>query len=61
MKIMKVENHSFKRVSHLNYLGSILIYNNYIKVEIDTRLENVDNCYYGLGKLLSSEAISKNF
>ncbi|KAL4082894.1 hypothetical protein QTP88_029548 [Uroleucon formosanum] len=29
-------------------------------VEIDTRLKKGNNCYYGLGKVLSAKAISKN-
>jgi len=57
-EIMKVENHNFKGVSHFNYLGLILTNDNDIKVEIDTRLKKGNNCYYGLGKLLSSKAIS---
>ncbi|KAL4088534.1 hypothetical protein QTP88_023628 [Uroleucon formosanum] len=59
-EIMEVDNHSFKRVSHFNYLGSILTNDNNIKVEIDTRLKKGNNCYYGLGKVLSAKAVSKN-
>ncbi|KAL4096954.1 hypothetical protein QTP88_021820 [Uroleucon formosanum] len=59
-EIMEVDNHSFKRVSHFNYLGSILTNDNNIKVEIDTRLKKGNNCYYGLGKILSAKAVSKN-
>lgn len=36
---MIVENHSYKSVSHFNYLGSILTNQNDIKVEIDNRLK----------------------
>lgn len=38
-EIMKVENHSFKRVFHFSYLGSIVTNDNDIKVEIDNRLK----------------------
>lgn len=57
---MKVENHSFKRVSHFYYLGSILTNDNDIKVEIYTRLKKGNKCYDSLGKLLSAKDISKN-
>lgn len=53
-EIMEVENRSFKRVSHLNYLGSTITNENDIKVEIDNRLKKGYNCYYGMGKLLSA-------
>lgn len=56
-EIMKVENHSFKRVFHFNYLGSILTNDKDTEKEIDNRLKK---CYYGLGKLLSAKDISKN-
>jgi hypothetical protein len=56
---MKVEKHSFKRVSHFNYLDSILTNDNNIKVEIDTRLKNGNNCYYRLGKILSAKVFFK--
>jgi|UniRef100_A0A2S2QVD8 hypothetical protein len=38
-EIMEVGNHSFKRVSYINYLGSVLTNDNNIKVEINTRLK----------------------
>lgn len=57
---MEVGNHSFKRVSHFNFLGSVLTNGNKIKVEIDTRLKKGNNCYYGLGKVLSAKAVSNN-
>jgi hypothetical protein len=59
-KIMEIGNHSFKRVSHFNYLGLVLTNDNNIKVEIDTRLKKGNNCYYGLGKVLSAKAVSNN-
>lgn len=57
---MKVKNHSLKRISHFNNLGSILINDNYIKVEVATSLKKGNNCYCGLGKLLSAKSITKN-
>lgn len=59
-KIMKVENHRFKRVSHFNYLGSILTNDNTIKTDIDIRLKKGNNCYYGLGKVLNAKTVSRN-
>lgn len=38
-KVMKIINHSSKRVCYFNYVGSVLIIDNDIKVEIDTRLK----------------------
>lgn len=39
-QIMEVENHSFKKLPHFSYLGSIPVANNnFIKVDIDTRLK----------------------
>lgn len=46
-KIIKLENHNCKRVSHFNYLRSILTNNNDIQLEIDSRLKKGDKCYYG--------------
>lgn len=33
---------------------------NNFKTEIYTRLKEENNCYYGLGKVLSAKAVSKN-
>lgn len=50
MRHWKIENPSFKRVSHFNYSGSILTNNNNIKIEIATKCKKGSNCYYGLAK-----------
>jgi hypothetical protein len=59
-EIIKLENHSFKRVSHFNYLGPILTNDNNIKLETDTKQKKGNNCYYRLGKILSARNVSKN-
>jgi len=38
----------------------VFTYDNNVKVEIGTRLKKGNNCYYGLGKILSAKAVSKN-
>jgi hypothetical protein len=37
-EFMEIDHHKFKRVSHFKYLGSIIIQDSDLKMEVDTRI-----------------------
>lgn len=57
---MNVKVNIFKRVTHFKYLGQILTQNNNLQMEISTRIQKGNKYFCGLGKILSSRAISVN-
>lgn len=59
-KFIEVEEYSFKRVDQFKYLGLIITQDKDIKIDISTRLQSAHKCFYGLGKIFMSSAISKN-
>lgn len=59
-QFMNVEGNTFKRVTHLKYLGHLLTQDNDLKMEINIRIQKGNKSFFGLGKILSSRTISVN-
>lgn len=59
-QFMNVEGQIFKKVTHFKYLGHLLTQNNDLKMEISTRIQKGNKSFFGLGKILSTRAISTN-
>jgi hypothetical protein len=57
---IRIANESFENVATFKYLGKILTNKNDIHVEIKSRLNSGNACYYSVQNLLSSSLISKN-
>ena len=57
---IKTDNISFERVEEFKYLGTTLTNKNSIQVEIKSRLNSGNACYYSVQDLLSSSLLSKN-
>lgn len=59
-EIIEVEHHKFKRVPHFKYLGSIIIPDNDLKMEVDTRIQMGNRCFFffGLGSVFDSKILS---
>jgi hypothetical protein len=57
---MKIDNSSIERVKEFKYLGTTLTDQNFIQVDIKSRLKLGNSCYYSVQNLLSSRLLSKN-
>jgi hypothetical protein len=56
---IRIENSSFERIEHLNYLGTTLTNQNFIQEESKSRLKLGNVFYHSVQNLLSSSFLSK--
>ena len=49
---IKIENGSFERVEEFKYLGTTLMYQNFIQEEIKSRLKSGNACYHSVQNLV---------
>jgi hypothetical protein len=54
---IKIDNSFFERVEQFRYLGTILMNQNYIQEEIESRLKSGNACYHSVQNLLSSSLL----
>lgn len=57
---IKLEGHSFRKVSQFKYLGLIINQFNELKTDVLSRIQLANKGYYGLEKVLKSRTLSKN-
>jgi hypothetical protein len=57
-ELMEIDHHKFKRASHFKYLGSIITKDSDLKMEVDTRIQMENKCFFGLGNMFSSKILS---
>ena len=57
---VKIDSNSFKGVEEFKYLGTTLKNQNFIQVEVRSRLKLGNACYHSVRKLLSFRLLSKN-
>jgi len=59
IETLTVGQYEFKKVEKFKYLGTILTQKNECQIELQQRIKMGNKCFYALGKLLSSEVLSK--
>jgi len=60
VKNIKIDNSSFERVEEFQHSGTTLTNQNFIQVEIKSRLKAENACYNSVQNHLSSSLLSKN-
>lgn len=58
--VLQINNTAFTKTNEFNYLGTIVTSDNSIKIEIESRIQKANKCYYSLLTVFKSKLISRN-
>jgi hypothetical protein len=50
-EVLEIEHHKFQKAPHFKYLGSIITQDSDLKMEVNTRIQIRNRCFFSLGSM----------